>query len=46
MLLPYCLILPKEKKVDFHYKVNRESQVDKVKGLLSEANEIIEICEH
>lgn len=46
ILMPFCKYLPKETKINFNSKVNRDSIHSKIEGLVAEAENIIEICKH
>lgn len=46
ILLPYCKQLPKETKNRFNNKVDRQSTKTKVDDLISNSDQIIEICKH
>ena len=46
MLLPYCKLLPKEKKQQFHNSVDRSNTKSKVSDLVESGEDLIEICKN
>jgi hypothetical protein len=46
ILLPFTHMLPKEKKDEFHDKVDRSSTKSKIQTLVYESERLIEICIH